>query len=152
MGLSRENIKLKDYYDMGNTSIKKQSINLSAYISYFLRLPTKLLRGELVGILDKLADQKRNKYFDYDGFLHIPLKESGYILDQLDINPERGIAKNNALRENIFCELFCLVNKVPLIICGKPGNSKTLSVQLLLDNMKGKSSLNEFFKNPDIKK
>ena len=150
LGLSRENIKLKDYIDMGNTSIKKQSINLSAYISYFLRLPTKSLREELVGILDKLADQKRNKYFDY-GFLHIPLKESGYILDQLDINPERGIAKNNALRENIFCELFCLVNKVPLIICGKPGNSKTLSVQLLLDNMKGKSSLNEFFKNPDYK-
>ena len=43
------------------------------------------------------------------------------------------------------------MNKVPLIICGKPGNSKTLSVQLLLDSMKGKSSLNEFFKNPDYK-
>ena len=89
-------------------------------------------------------------YFEY-GFLHVPLKESKFILDQIYINPQRGIAKNNALRENIFCELFCLINKIPLIICGKPGNSKSLSVQLLLDNMKGKLSLNEFFKNPDYK-
>ena len=149
-GLSRQNTNLKAYSEMGDKSIKKQSINLSAYISYFLRLPTKSLREELEKILSELVDRNRNKYFDY-GFLNVPLKESRYILDQLDINPERGIAKNNALRENIFCELFCLVNKVPLIICGKPGNSKTLSVQLLLDNMKGKSSLSEFFKNPDYK-
>ena len=150
LGLYRENKHLKSYFEVGDISIKKRSINLSAYISYFLRLPNKSLRNELKGILDELKDRNGYKFFDY-GFLDVPLRESQYILDQLEINPERGIAKNNSLRENIFCELFCLVNKVPLIICGKPGNSKTLSVQLLLDNMKGKSSMSEIFKNPDYK-
>ena len=143
-GIKRKEEHLKDFIDIGYDSIKKLSINLSVYISYYLRLPTKPLREELCKLLDE------QKYFDY-GFLHVPEEESKYILNQIDINPDRGIAKNNALRENIFCEFFCLINKVPLIICGKPGNSKTLSVQLLLDSMKGKSSLNEFFKNPDYK-
>ena len=139
---------LNNIKELNNDSIKRNSINLSVYISYYLRLSSKELREELCNILNEMKDFDNKKYFDY-GFLHIPLEESKYILNQLDINPQRGIAKNKALTENIFCELFCLINKVPLIICGKPGNSKTLSVQLLLDNMKGKSSLNDFFKNPD---
>ena len=143
-GMERKNRHLEDYKDMNMVGIKKRSINLSIYISYYLRLPTKQLREELSKKLDE------TNYFDF-GFLHVPFEESKYILDQIDIDVERGIAKNNALRENIFCELFCLVNKVPLIICGKPGSSKTLSVQLILNNMKGKSSLNDFFKNPDFK-
>ena len=149
-GISTKDKHLKDFQEKNYFSLKKDAINLSVYISYYLRLPTKALREELSKILDELQDINRNKYFDY-GFLHVPNKESKFILNQIYINPQRGIAKNNALRENIFCELFCLINKVPLIICGKPGNSKTLSVQLLLDNMKGKSSDNEFFKNPDYK-
>ena len=143
-GFAKKDEHLEEIKPMGYDSFKKNAINLSIYICYYLRLPTKELRKELGEKIDMF------NFFDYE-FLHIPLKESKYIINQLDIAPEKGIAKNNALRENIFCELFCLVNKVPLIICGKPGNSKTLSVQLLLDNLKGKSSLNDFFKNPDYK-
>ena len=144
IGIITKNPHLNEFSEINSYTIKKNSINLSIYISYYLRLPTKSLREELCKLLDE------QNYFEY-GFLHVPLKESKFILDQIYINPQRGIAKNNALRENIFCELFCLINKIPLIICGKPGNSKSLSVQLLLDNMKGKLSLNEFFKNPDYK-
>ena len=135
---------LKEISEMPEKSFKEHAINLSIYISYYLRLPTKDLRKELCQKL------KEKKIFQYD-FLVRPEKESKYILDQININPQRGIAKNTALRENIFCELFCLINKIPLIICGKPGNSKSLSVQLLLDSMKGKSSTKEFFKNPAFK-
>ena len=133
-----------EYKDMTEEIIKKRSINLSVYISYYLRLPTKELREELSNKLDKIF-----KYSEY--FINAPIKDSNFLLDQININQEKGIARNNALRENIFCEFFCLINKVPLIICGKPGNSKTLSVQLLLDSMKGSSSLNDFFKCPKFK-
>ena len=135
---------LKEISPIPDKSFKENSINLSLYISYYLRLPIKELRKELCERLNK------EHLFQY-GFLHIPEKESKFLIDQIEINPQRGIAKNKALRENIFCEFFCLINKIPLIICGKPGNSKTLSVQLLLDSMKGKSSLSEFFKNPEYK-
>ena len=135
---------LKEISPIPDKSFKENSINLSLYISYYLRLPIKELRKELCERLNK------EHLFQY-GFLDIPEKESKFLIDQIEINPQRGIAKNKALRENIFCEFFCLINKIPLIICGKPGNSKTLSVQLLLDSMKGKSSLSEFFKNPEYK-
>ena len=144
--INRISNKMNDYKDMSDYAIKEQSIILSIYISYYLRLPTKKLRKDLCDILnnDKYLKSKND-------FLNGPLRESNFLLNQIAIDPTKGIAKNNALRENIFCEFFCLINKVPLIICGKPGNSKTLSVQLLLDSMKGSSSFNDFFKNPKYK-
>ena len=135
---------MKEYKDMTEEIIKRKAINLSVYISYYLRLPTKNLREELSKILDKFF--MKNEYF-----IDCPIKDSYFLLEQINIDKGKGIAKNNALRENIFCEFFCLINKVPLIICGKPGTSKSLSVQLILDSMKGSSSLNDFFKNPKCK-
>ena len=93
----------KEISRLPDKSLIENSINLSLYISYYLRLPTKELRKKLSQRLDNL--------FQYE-FLHIPLKESTFILDQIEINPQRGIAKNKALRENIFCEFFCLINKI----------------------------------------
>ena len=37
----------------------------------------------------------------------------------------------------------------PLIICGKPGSSKSLSVRLLLNAMKGEKSHINFFKQSE---
>ena len=43
--------------------------------------------------------------------------------------------------------MFTAINKkIPLIIIGKPGCSKSLSFQLLIKSMKGKCSINKFFK------
>ena len=62
-----------------------------------------------------------------------------------------GIAKNSTLMENIFCLFVCIVNKIPLIMCGKPGTSKSLSFQILYDNMRGENLEKDFFKKyPEI--
>ena len=42
---------------------------------------------------------------------------------------ERGIAMNAALTENVFVGVICVLNKLPLFIVGKPGTSKTLTLQ-----------------------
>ena len=55
---------------------------------------------------------------------------------------EKGIAKNRALLENLFTLFVCVNSKIPLFIVGKPGCSKSLSVQLLFKTMKGNSSDN----------
>ena len=107
----------------------ESAINLSLFICYYLRLPDRETRQELEKELNEL------KYFK-EGFLKIPSLEMDYIVDNLVIPV--GIAKNQALKENLFSALFCIVNKIPLIICGKPGRSKTLSIRILQSSLKGK--------------
>ena len=67
------------------------------------------------------------------------------------MNLPKGIALNSALKENVFTALVCIVNKIPCFICGKPGCSKTLTVQLLSTNLRGVDSIEPFFKTlPEI--
>jgi len=40
-------------------------------------------------------------------------------------------AKNNALLENVFVILTCMLNKIPVFLVGKSGCSKSLSMQLI---------------------
>ena len=116
---------------------QKNSIILSLYFCYYLRLPTSELRKEYLLEIKKIdADLK---------FEEISERESKFIIDKI-LEGKKGYAKNRALRENLFCEFICLLNKEPLIICGKPGSSKSLSVRLLLDAMRGELSSNDFFK------
>jgi MoxR-like ATPase len=58
-----------------------------------------------------------------------------------------GCALNLALRENVFTSLVCLMNKLPVIIVGMPGCSKSLTIRLLASNLRGLGSREEFFKN-----
>ena len=44
-----------------------------------------------------------------------------------------GIAPNAALKENVFMMVVCIMNRVPLIVVGKPGSSKTLAMMLIRD-------------------
>ena len=68
---------------------------------------------------------------------------------------EKGIAKNRILLENLFALFVCINIKIPIIICGKPGCSKSLSVKLIDMAMKGKKSENllelDLLKYPDLK-
>lgn len=63
-----------------------------------------------------------------------------------------GIARNESLRENVFVLLVCILNKIPVFLVGKPGSSKTLSISLLISNLRGLDSDSVFFKRlPEIK-
>uniref|UniRef100_A0A0G4GB89 Uncharacterized protein n=1 Tax=Chromera velia CCMP2878 TaxID=1169474 RepID=A0A0G4GB89_9ALVE len=78
------------------------------------------------------------------GFLSIVQAKKTALLDQMDLPP--GIAKNRSLQENVFVALTCVLNRIPLMMVGRPGESKTLSVQLLHANMRGQDSKSEFFR------
>ena len=58
----------------------------------------------------------------------------------------KGIAKNSALLENIYALFICIFVKIPIIVCEKPGCSKSLSVQLLYSSIRGKDSDIDYFK------
>ena len=124
---SFKNIKSSDIY--------KYAINLSIYICYYLRLTQKDSRKEL--------SKKMTKYFKFD-FEEMPKKEQKFIAE--NITMKKGIAKNTALLENLFALFSCINSKIPLFIVGKPGCSKSLSVQLLFKSMEGENSNNILFK------
>ena len=57
-----------------------------------------------------------------------------------------GIAWNSALLENVFAAFHGINNKVPVYICGKPGCSKSLAIQLIYSSMRGENSKDPYFK------
>lgn len=65
------------------------------------------------------------------------------LLNRMDL--PQGIAKNTALCENVFVILVCILNRIPVFVVGKPGCSKSLSVQLIKSNLRGKDSSDKYF-------
>ena len=60
---------------------------------------------------------------------------------------EENIAKNTALKENLFMMFVCIQLRIPLFLVGKPGSSKSLAKTIIQTSMKGQNS-----KNPVLKK
>ena len=56
------------------------------------------------------------------------------------------MAFNRALKENLFVLFSCIMNRIPVFLCGKPGASKTSAVQILMNNLKGSRSENIVFR------
>ncbi len=42
--------------------------------------------------------------------------------------------------------LVCILNKIPIFVVGKPGSSKSLAMELLTNNLNGKASESQFFR------
>jgi len=61
-----------------------------------------------------------------------------YYINKLSL--PTGIAKTEALKENLFATIICTVTNTPLIIVGAPGSSKTLSFNLTTSNLNGPES------------
>ena len=137
------------YKKLTKYEIQIYSINLSIFMCYYLRLTNEKLRNELVIKLNKIFQGISDDKYKFKDFLKLPLIEEKFIVDNIDI-PE-GIAKNRPLLENIFSLFVCINNKIPLFIVGKPGCSKSLSVELILKSMKGEFTKNYFFnKYPNL--
>ena len=59
---------------------------------------------------------------------------------------EDGIAMNEALMENLFVCIVCVLNRIPVFVVGKPGSSKTLTMQVIASNLVGKLSPSAFWR------
>jgi len=79
----------------------------------------------------------------YDELEEIVSKEQMDILDRMEIPP--GIAKNPVLCENVFVLFVCILNRIPVFLVGKPGCSKSLSMQLIKSNLRGRDSHDRYF-------
>ncbi len=69
--------------------------------------------------------------------VHVYRCEEG-LLDEMKLGP--NIAKNAALRENVFMMAVCIELRIPLFLVGKPGSSKSLAKSIIQDSMHGQGS------------
>lgn len=76
------------------------------------------------------------------------MKEISQVQDLLlhDVPLGGAIAKNNALKENVFMMVVCIELRIPLFLVGKPGSSKSLSKTLVADAMQGQAAHSELYK------
>ena len=59
----------------------------------------------------------------------------------------QNIAKNAALRENVFMMTIAIELRIPLFVVGKPGSSKSLAKSIVADSMNGRASEKELLKH-----
>ncbi|XP_022093803.1 uncharacterized protein LOC110980993 [Acanthaster planci] len=95
---------------------------------------------------EEVAKRFQNKHHDvHEEHIEEVIKnEQLDILNRMEL--QEGIAKNEALRENVFVVLISILNRIPVFLVGKPGCSKSLSMQLIRSNLRGPDSRDAFFK------
>ena len=124
-----------DNYRNKSEILLKDCLKLTIYLCYYLRISNSLYRQDF---------SKKIGYELENDFLRVPLREEKYITEQFILDNDKGIVLNQMLRENLLTLFICINNREPLIIIGKPGSGKTLSVNCVANSMKGEFSDSEF--------
>jgi len=75
---------------------------------------------------------------------NINLCQDVFLEEVLDLGV--NIAKNQALKENLFMMVVCIELRIPLFLVGKPGSSKSLAKTIVSDAMQGNASRSELFR------
>ena len=152
------------YKDCDQLTLQIYSIILGIFVCYYLRIMENKTRREFemsmdseISYFNKSLSKKEftekienkiivnfQKHIENINFLDIPLREENYVLSNIEL--EKGIAQNRALLDNIFALFVSINNKIPIFIVGKPGSSKSLSVQLINRAMKGEDSNKPLFR------
>ena len=79
-----------------------------------------------------------------DSLPYFSLRCQEVILDNMILGP--NIARNAALRENIFMMAICIDLRIPLFLVGKPGSSKSLAKSIVACSMLGQASTSDVLK------
>jgi hypothetical protein len=121
--------------------------SLSALLlCYYFRLRSDELKNAYIRKMHSIMIKYDDSLIQYPDYLTKSILEAEQ-KDLIDARMElpRGTATNRALRDNIFVLLTCVINHIPIFLCGKPGSSKSLAVQIVISNLKGKRSRDPYF-------
>ncbi|XP_043761210.1 E3 ubiquitin-protein ligase RNF213-like isoform X2 [Cervus elaphus] len=89
-------------------------------------------------------------------FFPAPYNDSRVILDEITqtqdlflhgVSLRKTIARNLALKENVFMMVICIELKIPLFLVGKPGSSKSLAKTIVADAMQGQAAHSDLFRH-----
>jgi hypothetical protein len=140
-------------YQKTFTEQKDDPMIMTAYLCYFLRLDTSNLRSQLDTLLSKTVLKRPTEMFikRFTALSEEYLKEAASFGSEGNEVVPKNIAQNRPLRENFLAVVTCTMLKIPLMICGKPGTSKTTAIniaeklfELIVEEDKAKNS--KYFK------
>ena len=148
---------LKTKIDGVDMKSKVQSFVSSLFITYFIKIFKFGLETHYLQTINDYVKQLGDKFkidewstknVKLEGeFKYIIREEEEFLLKEMEIEKEPGIGLNNSLKQNIFLMFFAIYSYIPLIVVGKPGCSKSLSIQLIIRIMRGELSSSKFLKN-----
>ncbi|UJR29383.1 hypothetical protein I4U23_010595 [Adineta vaga] len=134
-------IRFDDEIDIKNDMYQPNPIRciaLALALIYYFRLPTaedNEQRGDdETPPREKLAEVLSRTIPD---FINIIQNELDKFVNTDNFVIPHGVAINQAVREHIFSIVVSVVTRTPLCIIGAPGQSKTLSFQIVLQNLQG---------------
>ncbi|CAF1188642.1 unnamed protein product [Rotaria sp. Silwood1] len=119
---------------------------IALLLCYYFRLRSTKLKTVYINNIELTIKKLYPEFGDRRDYLikYILKHEQKKLIDKKMELPE-GISLNRALRDNIFVLFACIINRIPLFMCGKPGSSKSSAVQILINNLKGKMSKDSYF-------
>uniref|UniRef100_A0A2K5Z6W0 E3 ubiquitin-protein ligase RNF213 n=1 Tax=Mandrillus leucophaeus TaxID=9568 RepID=A0A2K5Z6W0_MANLE len=110
-----------------------------------------------VGVCYHASLEKKDSYRKAIArFFPKPYDNSRLLLDEITraqdlfldgIPLRKTIAKNLALKENVFMMVICIELKIPLFLVGKPGSSKSLAKTIVADAMQGPAAYSDLFRS-----
>ncbi|CAF3815136.1 unnamed protein product, partial [Rotaria magnacalcarata] len=113
-------------------------IALSIALIYYFRLPTKednlKRKDDKTPSREQLADILRETIPEFDRLIQRELEN--FVNTNNFVFPQ-GVAINQAVREHVFAIVISIATRTPLSIIGEPGQSKTLSFQIVVQNLQG---------------
>lgn len=109
-----------------------------------------------IGVCYYPSLEDRKKYLEYiSRHFPDPLNSQNALENEIsscqdfflhDIRTSATIAKNVALKENVFLMVVCIELRIPLFLVGKPGSSKSLAKTVVADAMQRQASHCALFK------
>ena len=125
--------------------IKIRSIILALAHCYHSRLVLETDRLKYRNAVAEILRKKKKWQIGETDIEQLIRSEQLDLLNRMQL-PD-GTAKNEALRENVFVILVSILNRIPVFVVGKPGCSKSLSMQLIKRTMRGGDSRDLYFKS-----
>lgn len=133
---------LKRFLSPLNLENHKASVFVcTVYLNYFLRIGDMKLRDDLNAELIALCKASPNGMAVFGNLLTRDLdfnklfkRVADDILNEINSSidlAKRQIIRNTALRETVFALVVSVLTRTPIMICGKPGSSKTLSTTVV---------------------
>eukprot|EP00397_Hematodinium_sp_SG-2012_P000020 GEMP01000020.1.p1 GENE.GEMP01000020.1~~GEMP01000020.1.p1 ORF type:complete len:2901 (+),score=711.29 GEMP01000020.1:835-9537(+) len=130
-------------------------------ICYYCRLSDRVTRKDFRAVVQstlgnhEIQDYKKpcmgdnGTLFD-DGINQLFREEMEAYVGRM-VDDDDDIALNEALLENTFVMLVCILTRIPVFVVGHPGCSKSLSLTLIGTHLRGASSADPFFqKMPEV--